>query len=173
MGAVVYETGGLLIDHGWLRFLGSGHPKLPRSIPGWNNGRTIFSQGESAGFLLIADDVLGGFYALDGGALGSGPGHVCYFAPDSLCWEPMNGMGYGDLLAWSLGPSLCQFYEGMRWPGWESEVSSISGDQALSIYPPLWTAEGRDIAKDSRKLCPVAEVFALNFENSPRSPQPE
>src|SRR5687767_12930937 len=36
LGAVVYETGGLLIDHGWLRVLGSGHPRLPRTLPGWN-----------------------------------------------------------------------------------------------------------------------------------------
>ena len=30
MGAVVYETGGILIDDGWLRILGSGSAKLPR-----------------------------------------------------------------------------------------------------------------------------------------------
>lgn len=36
MGALIYETGGLIVDHGWLRILGSGHPKLPRSLPGWN-----------------------------------------------------------------------------------------------------------------------------------------
>lgn len=34
MGAIVYETGGVLIDAGWLRFLGSGqlnqrHPASP------------------------------------------------------------------------------------------------------------------------------------------------
>src|SRR5438105_2276535 len=40
MGAVVYETGGLLIDDGWLRLLGSGHERLPRSLPAWNRGRT-------------------------------------------------------------------------------------------------------------------------------------
>ena len=28
MGAVAYETGGVLVDDGWLRFLGSGHPRL-------------------------------------------------------------------------------------------------------------------------------------------------
>jgi hypothetical protein len=33
MGAIVYETGGILIDHGWLRFLGSGNSKLNRSLP--------------------------------------------------------------------------------------------------------------------------------------------
>ena len=32
MGAVVYETGGILIDDGWLRILGSGSAKLPRGL---------------------------------------------------------------------------------------------------------------------------------------------
>ena len=36
MGAVIFETGGILIDEGWLRILGSGHPRLPRSLPDWN-----------------------------------------------------------------------------------------------------------------------------------------
>src|SRR4051812_5635120 len=63
MGAVVYETGGILIDHGWVRVLGSGHPKLPRTLAGWNDGR-------SQGFLLVADDAIGGFFAINGGALG-------------------------------------------------------------------------------------------------------
>lgn len=40
MGAIAYETGGLLIDRGWLRILGSGHPALPRDIVGWNAGRS-------------------------------------------------------------------------------------------------------------------------------------
>ena len=40
MGAVVYETGGILINHGWLRILGSGSPRLPRGLGSWNLGRT-------------------------------------------------------------------------------------------------------------------------------------
>src|SRR5262249_7582515 len=60
MGAIVYETGGLLIDHGWLRILGSGHPRLPRTLMEWN--RTCRTDG----FLLIADDVAGGFFAING-----------------------------------------------------------------------------------------------------------
>jgi hypothetical protein len=84
MGAIVYHTGGLLIDKGWLRLLGSGHPKVPRSLAGWNRGRSTTPEGESIGFLLIADDVVGGFYALNSGALGAGTGQVFYFAPDTL-----------------------------------------------------------------------------------------
>src|SRR5262245_32382608 len=49
LGGVAYETGGILVDHGWLRFLGSGHTKLPRNLTDWNRDR-------SKGFLLVADD---------------------------------------------------------------------------------------------------------------------
>src|SRR5262245_57158235 len=70
MGAVIYETGGLLVDHGWIRVLGSGHPQLPRSLPDWNWGRSIVEEGIPPPFLLVADDVVGGFFALNGGAIG-------------------------------------------------------------------------------------------------------
>ena len=39
MGAIVYETGGLLVDNGWIRILGSGSVKLNRTLPDWNKGR--------------------------------------------------------------------------------------------------------------------------------------
>ena len=31
MGAVLYESGGLFIDHGWIGILGAGHSRLPRA----------------------------------------------------------------------------------------------------------------------------------------------
>ena len=98
MGAIVYETGGLLIDRGWLRVLGSGHPRLPRTLPSWNAVR-------SDGFYLIADDAIGGFFALNGGALGSDLKTVYYFAPDSLKWEPLN-IGYSTFLSWTFSKKL-------------------------------------------------------------------
>src|SRR5438067_305284 len=58
MGAIIYETGGLLIDQNWLRVLGSGHPHLPRSLPQWNHGRSWIEPGTSPPFLLVADDVV-------------------------------------------------------------------------------------------------------------------
>ena len=44
MGAIIYESGGILVDHGWLRILGSGHPRLPRTLPGWNLGRSFLNR---------------------------------------------------------------------------------------------------------------------------------
>ena len=171
MGAVVYHTGGLLIDHGWLRLLGSGHPRLPRSMAAWNQGRSTTSAGKSLGFWLIADDVVGGFFALNGGGFGPGTGQVFYFAPDTLRWECMNGFGYGEFLVWSLSPNLKTFYQRMYWDGWEAEVSSLKGDEALSIYPFPCAVEGKDIAKCSRKPCPIGEIFSLNVLELPKQLQ--
>jgi hypothetical protein len=168
IGAVVYHTGGILIDSGWLRILGSGHAKLPRSLPGWNRERSTNTDGQSLGFLLIADDVVGGFFALNGGVFGAGTGQVYYFAPDTLRWEPMNGMGYTQFLAWALSASLKHFYENKYWNGWESEVAPLSGDKAFSFYPFLWTSEGKNIARCSRKPCPIAEIYSLNVLELPQ-----
>lgn len=167
LGAITYETGGLLVDHGWLRILGSGNPRLPRSILSWNQGRTIQSENQPPSFLLVADDIAGGFYAIDGGGLGQKAGQVCYFAPDSLRWESLN-KGYTDFLNWTLFGDLAAYYESMRWPGWEQEASAVGGDQALSIYPFLWSKEGKDVARCSRRPVPVSEVYNLNVIESPR-----
>jgi hypothetical protein len=32
MGALALETGGIFVDHGWLRLLGSGHVRLPDTL---------------------------------------------------------------------------------------------------------------------------------------------
>jgi|SRR5882724_1212916 len=167
MGAVVYETGGILVDHGWLRVLGSGHPKLRRSLPEWNRRRSISADGNERRLLLVADDAVGGFYALNAGAFGPEAGQVFYFAPDSLRWGSLNGMGYGQFLAWALSDKLSLFYRLMRWDGWESEVTSVGGDSAFSIYPPLCSKEGKDISKCSRKPCPIEEVYQLNVVDFP------
>src|SRR5215467_6693496 len=58
LGELAYETGGLLIEYGWLRLLGSGHERLRRTLPSWNEGR-------SEGFYLVADDAAGGFFAIN------------------------------------------------------------------------------------------------------------
>ena len=117
MGAVIFETGGILIDGGWLRILGSGHPRLPRSLPDWNKGRTWTEEHRVPPILLVADDVVGGLFAVNGGGFDGPPGHVHYFAPDRLGWESLES-GYSDFLQWTLQGDLEAFYEGQRWPGW-------------------------------------------------------
>lgn len=167
LGAIIYETGGLLFDHGWVRVLGSGHPRLPRSIWDWNFGRTTQGDGPPPPFLLVADDIVGGFFAIDGGGLGMTHGHVCYFAPDTLRWESLE-MGYTDFINWLLKGAVTAYYESMRWPGWEKEIAVIGGDQTLSIAPPMWTKEGKDVARCSRRAVPISEIYSLNVIELPR-----
>src|SRR5438105_6859570 len=60
MGAIVYKSAGLFLDSGWLRILGAGgHPRFRRSLPAWNEGR-------SNGYYLVADDAVGGSFAING-----------------------------------------------------------------------------------------------------------
>jgi hypothetical protein len=163
MGAVVYMTGGLLIDDGWIRILGSGSTKLSRTLPGWNKGKTFKDFGDAPSYLLIADDAIGGFYLLNGGGLGNDLGKVYYFSPDNLQYEPLD-LTYSDFLQFCFNSDLDKFYKGSRWKKWREEVSKLDGDKVFNFYPFLWTKEGKNINKNSRKAISVEEQFNLNLE---------
>lgn len=162
MGAVIYMTGGILIDDGWIRILGSGSPKLNRSLPDWNKGKAFGEFGDAAPFLIIADDALGGSFVLNGGGLGDDPGMIYYFAPDTLSYEPLD-LSYTEFLTFCFDNDLDSFYKGFRWKDWRTEVSDMPGDKAFSFVPFLWTAEGKNVDKNSRKLVPAEELYHLNL----------
>lgn len=163
MGAVVFMTGGLLIDDGWIRILGSGNLKFNRTLPDWNKGKSFNEFGETPPFLLIADDAIGGFYLLNGGGLGTDVGKVYYFSPDNLEYEQLD-ITYSEFLGFCFNNDLDKFYEGNRWNGWRQEVSKLKGDEVFNFYPFLWTAEGSDINKSSRKIIPIQEQYNLNLD---------
>lgn len=163
MGAIVYMTGGLLIDHGWIRILGSGCPQLPRSLTGWNKGKTFMNVGERPGYLLIADDVIGGFYLLNGGGLGPDVGKVYYFAPDNLKYEPLD-LTYTQFLMFCFNNDLQDFYLDYRWTSWKEDIAKINGDQVFNFYPPLWTKEGKNMTTVARKAVPIEEEYRLHLQ---------
>jgi hypothetical protein len=167
MGAIVYESGGLLVDHGWVRVLGSGHPRLPRTLPGWNRGRTVFTEGQHPPFFLIADDVIGGFFAVNGGAFDGPPGNVFYFAPDTLEWENL-GLGFSDFLNWLLRGNLAAFYADYRWDDWQEDVSTLEGDHAYAIFPFPFAREGGPPALRSRRPVPLVELYSLYVVDLPK-----
>ena len=162
MGAVIYSTGGLLIDNGWIRILGSGHKKLDRTLPDWNKGKTFKEFGDRSSFLLVADDVIGGFFAINGGALGKDAGKIYYLSPENLKWETTN-LTYSEFLTFCFNGDIAKFYENLRWTNWKDEISKLDGNTAYSFYPFLWTKEGKDINKVSRKAVPVEEQYTLNL----------
>ena len=155
LGAIAYETGGILVDDGWLRILGSGHGKLGRNIATWNEGR-------AQGFLLVADDVLGGFFAINGGALGPDQGKMYYFAPETLAWEALE-IGFTAFVAWAFTRQLRQFYGRPSGAAADFDELPLSGELCLTFYPFLWTQEG-SLKTSSRRAIPVAEQWALNLD---------
>jgi len=155
LGALIYETGGLLVDGGWIRHLGSGHERLGRSLPAWNEGR-------SHGFLLVADDAVSGFYALNSGGLGDDRGRMYYLAPDRLDWEPL-GIGHGRFLRWTLGPKLDDLYQDLRWPTWREDVTGLPGDRTFAFYPPLW-GQGGSLGTSERRKVRVWDVYRQKME---------
>ncbi|SHM42816.1 Protein of unknown function DUF2625 [Flavobacterium pectinovorum] len=163
MGAIVFMTGGLLIDDGWIRILGSGNSRFNRTLPDWNKGKSFNEFGETPPFLLIADDAIGGFYLLNGGGLGTDVGKIYYFSPDNLEYEQLD-ITYSEFLEFCFNNDLDKFYEGNRWNGWREEVSKLKGDEVFNFYPFLWTAEGSDINKSSRKIISIQEQYSLNLD---------
>ena len=162
MGAIVYETGGILVDNGWLRILGSGSDKLKRNLPEWNKGKSFEDYGQPMPFLLIADDAIGGFFALNGGGFGKQDlGKIYYLSPDNLDWEPLD-IGYSDFIYWAFTGDMDMFYEGLRWENWEKEIKEMEADKAVSFYPFLWSKYD-DIEKLSRKEVPIEEIWILQM----------
>ncbi|WP_434779119.1 DUF2625 family protein [Neisseria sp. Ec49-e6-T10] len=155
-GAILYHTGGLLIDHGWVRVLGSGSEQL-RGIIQWNQDKTLDEEGKAAGSLLIADDVLGGLFAINGGGLGKDVGKIYYLAPDNFEWEQLN-LGYADLIAFFLSGSLPAFYGRFRFDAWKETIKEIQPNQIWLFEPPMWTEEAEH-TKPVRSILNIQEWF--------------
>jgi len=153
LGALAYDTGGLLIDDGWVRLLGSGHPKLKRTLHDWNSTRT------DGAFYLLGDDAAGGFFAINGGAFGDDLGSIYYWAPDSLEWESLD-LGHTNFVAAFLTNQTEAFYEALRWPAWREDLRTLSSDQCFAFFPFLWTREGT-IEHSQRSIVPVSDLWDM------------
>lgn len=164
MGAIIYSTGGILIDGGWIRILGSGNPVLKRSLPAWNKGKTFADYGQRPGLLLVADDAIGGFFAINGGALGKDAGKMYYLSPDNLQWEALD-LSYSDFLDFCFRGSLDKFYTNLRWKTWQKDLAGITGDQVFMCFPYLWTTQGKDIEKVSKDPVPVEEQYTFSMQS--------
>ena len=140
LGALVANSGGIALDHGWLRVLGSGGPQLPD---------VVSESKPEHGLVVVAYDVLGGHFiwaSVDPGAKPT----IHYFGPDTLEYQDVE-LGYAQWLHAMLTGWMTEFYAGLRWPGWEAEVASLPLDTGLHTYPPPNTREGRDLSRVSRR----------------------
>lgn len=163
MGAVIYESGGILVDDGWIRLLGSGSDKLTRDMISWNKGKSFEELGQPMPFVIIADDAVGGFYAINGGAFGQeGLGQVFYFDPALAEWYTLGG-GYSEFVYWIFTGDLEEFYGDVRWDGWRNDVKAMDSDEVMSFYPFLST-EYEDINELTRKPVPIQEAWDFYFK---------
>jgi hypothetical protein len=154
LGAVVAHTGGLLLDDGWLRVLGSGAPSLPDILA---------AADRKSAYLPVGHDVLGGQFVWTPNE--SGRPTVHYFGPDALEWHDLE-LGYAEWLGAMLGGALDGFYETLRWPGWAEEVAACRPDQGIHTFPPPWSKEGKDLASVSRRVVPIAELISLHEDTA-------
>ncbi|MCL6458296.1 MAG: DUF2625 domain-containing protein [Gorillibacterium sp.] len=162
LGTVSYNTGGILVDNGWLRILGSGNSQLNRDIVTWN----LFKNGKCSRqpeAIIVADDILGGFFALNGGAFPGNTGEVYYLAPDTLEWESLE-MKYSEFINWAFFGDIEQFYESFRWSSWKNDILNVNSEQGVLVYPFLW-AEGEELEKRSRSIVPIEELWNSNNEH--------
>ncbi|MCR8845642.1 DUF2625 domain-containing protein [Paenibacillus sp. SC116] len=161
MGAIALECGGFLIDHGWLYILGSGHPEIFGSLIN-NTHQSLFEEG-----FVVAYDVVGGIFAMNTGKFDNNNRNIYYFAPDTLEWED-TGKGYTDFIYWVLQGDLNKYYESFRWSNWIEDVSVLTRDQGISIYPYLWTKQGEDVENSYKKAISIKELWAIqsHFRNA-------
>lgn len=164
LGSVIYNTGGIMVDNGWIRILGSGSERLNRNVAEWNKGKTIKEYGDNIPYLLVADDAVGGFFAINYGGLGPDIKNVYYLEPNTLTWQPL-GAGYGEFLIFCFDSDLSKFYKGLRWSSWDQFIANLDGTKTYSFRPYLWQAD-TDIEKCSRKLVGIEEMYNFNVMKS-------
>ena len=128
---------------------------MRRSIMSWNEDLG------TRGFTIIADDAIGGLFALNQGSLLAPLGIICYFAVDTMDWESTDKT-YSEWLLWALEGDLSLFYEGIRWSQWEGETSRISGDEGFFLYPPLHTEQGKDVERSKKNRVAIYEICEYN-----------
>jgi len=160
MGTIALETGGVLFDHGWVRFLGSGGERLKGNLLNWNTPENGYGL---QGAFIIAYDAIGGFFAMNGGAFSGEKGSIFYMEPDTLEWQNLGG-SYSQLISWAATGDLNQFYRNMRWHGWEQDIASLTGDEGMSMYPFLFTEKELPVSKRSRKPVPMHELWNLHLD---------
>ena len=166
LGALAVNTGGLLVDHGWLRVLGGG-----------NESRGLASLAQAAGLdgtvplppasFFVGHDAIGGRFEINGTDPESidrpgAPGELCYLGPHTGGWESLE-VGHGDWLSWIADGFTTEFYAHVRWPGWTEEVQDLPLSHGIAVFPFLWSREAMDdLAATTRTPVELDALFNLH-----------
>ena len=85
LGTVVLYTAGICIDN-WIRIIGQ-KSKEHNGISQYNLDETKEECIIRKGMLIVAQDIVGGIFAINMSKFKDGIKQVWYFAPDTLEWE--------------------------------------------------------------------------------------
>lgn len=160
LGSIILNTSGIVIDN-WIRILGhdSNRGILSYNSIGENGVATKIDK-----MLIVADDVVGGLFALNAGKFSEGIGAVWYFAPDTLEWDSLE-MQYSEFIAWIAQGNVDEFYSTMRWSTWKEDCKNVKFNEAILIYPFLWSNEIQ-LEKADKKIVSAEELLKINQEYS-------
>ena len=162
LGSIILNTSGIVIDN-WIRILGHDS-NINRGVLSYNS---ILENGVATQIdkmLIVADDVVGGLFALNAGKFSEGIGEVWYFAPDTLEWESLE-MQYSEFIAWIAQGNIDEFYSTMRWSTWKEECKNVKFNESILIYPFLWSNEIQ-LEKADKKIVPAEELLKINQQYS-------
>lgn len=160
LATVVKNCSGIYIDN-WIRILGQGNEKQ-NGVMHYNC--CLLEHSIIKGMFIVANDVVGGIYAINISGFETDKNKIWYFAPDTLEWESL-GMKYLDFIAWAAQGNLNDFYEAMRWDEWRNDCKKLEFNTCYLIYPFLWAKEC-DINTASKKIVLLDELISLNFDYS-------
>lgn len=162
LGSIILNTSGIVIDN-WIRIFGH-NSNINRGIIEYNVIEENGVATKVIKMLIVADDVVGGIFALNAGRFSEGIGKVWYFAPDTLEWEYLE-MEYSEFIAWTTQGNIDEFYSTMRWSTWKEDCKNVKFNDAILIYPFLWSNEIQ-LEKADKKIVPSEELLKLNQEYS-------
>jgi Protein of unknown function DUF2625 len=140
LGAVVYETGGLLVDHARLRLFGSS---AARSF--WDVNDAVAQAEHSGQVLFFGDDVFEGVFALNGGRFGQDDlGQVFHLPANATNWSSTE-VGYADFIEWCLTGDLALIDAHLReenFAGVEKGTASTMSIPSIRFSGPRRDAAG-------------------------------
>ncbi len=145
---------GIKAYDGWIRILGGKSKFFKRNIEDWNR----ITNTDTEKKILVADDVTGGFWAIDRTFNG-----IEYLAPDTLEWEKTNLTFFGFLEWVSNGP-FPLFYKKYLWRGCGQEVKKIKDDQTYAYCPFAFTDEF-DIKTCRKAIVPIKETWDFSISS--------
>lgn len=160
LGSIIINTSGVIIDN-WIRLLGCDC-EGNRGIVSYNliNEERVPTRIEK--MLIVADDIIGGIFALNKGKFPSGLEKVWYFNPYTLNWESLE-MDYSTFLHWISDEKMDEFYSKIRWSNWKEDAKIVRFNEAIFINKFLWTKEIQ-FEKLYNKILPVEELLYITQE---------